>query len=92
MEELEDRLGLQMDDILETVRSVSAPAIPLTNGTPSGAGASTAGGAEFVYTEDMEMQEYIEEDGTWEYDANEIVFDDTGEGAGVEGDLDVDET
>jgi len=27
----------------------------------------------------------------WEYDANQMDFDDTGEGVGVEGDLDVDD-
>jgi len=28
---------------------------------------------------------------TWEYDANQMEFDDAGEGVGVEGDLDVDD-
>lgn len=45
---------------------------------------------QMVYTEDN-TQDYLDEDGTWEYDANEIVFDDTGDGAGVEGDLDVED-
>lgn len=81
-----------MDDILETVRSsLSASAVPLTKGIQGGARESAAFGAEIVYTEDTEMQEYVEEDGTWEYDANEVVFDDTGEGAGVEGDLDIED-
>ncbi|TFY57529.1 hypothetical protein EVJ58_g6967 [Rhodofomes roseus] len=91
VEELEDRFGTQMDDILETIRSsLSGPAAPLTNGVHGkGAGAGATNG-EIVYTEDMEMQDYVEEDGNWEYDANEdVMFDDTGEGAGVEGDLDV---
>lgn len=81
-----------MDDILETVKSsLSIPLTPLTNGIQGDARASAADGVEVVYTEDMEMQEYVEEDGAWEYDANEMVFDDTGEGAGVEGDLDVED-
>ena len=92
MEELEDRFGTQMDDILDTVKSsLSDSAVPSMNGVQSGAEAGAADGAEVVYTEDMDMQEYVEEDGTWEYDANEMVFDDTGEGAGVEGDLDVED-
>ncbi|KZT64167.1 hypothetical protein DAEQUDRAFT_815165 [Daedalea quercina L-15889] len=93
VEELEDRFGTQMDDILETVRSsLSVPAAPLTNGVHGDrTGIGATNGGEIVYTEDAEMQQYVEEDGHWEYDANEIVFDDTGEGAGVEGDLDVED-
>lgn len=90
MEELEDRFGTQMDDILETVKSsLSVPAGSFTNGVQGSAGAGAE--ADVVYAEDMEMQEYVEEDGTWEYDANEVVFDDAGEGAGVEGDLDIED-
>ena len=84
-----------MDDMLETVRSsLPTTAGPFTNGVyenNTGIGAGTATAEEIVYTQDMEMQEYVEEDGHWEYDANEIMFDDTGEGAGVEGDLDVED-
>ena len=39
---------------------------------------------ELLYPEDNEWQE-------GEYDANDIVFDDTGEGAGIEGDLEDDD-
>ena len=38
-----------------------------------------------------EYQEDYHEEGQWDYDANDVVFDDTGEGAGIEGDLDVDD-
>ena len=59
----------------------SSAAAPLTNGV----------------AEDAQDQYYYQEEETydeaagWEHDANEIVFDDTGEGAGIEGDLDVDD-
>ncbi len=84
VEEFEDRLGRQMDEILSTVRS------SLTESKPATANQS----------QDMQVdpeQEtpgaelYVEDAEGWEYDANVIVFDDTGEGAGVEGDLDVDD-
>lgn len=38
----------------------------------------------------VEVYEEVEQE-TWEYDTNQMEFDDTGEGAGVEGDLDVDD-
>ena len=73
-----------MDDILTTVRSSLIDPLNSTSDAPHDV--DMAVGAEApeveVYTEDAEG---------WEYDANDIVFDDTGEGAGVEGDLDVDD-
>ena len=42
---------------------------------------------EYVYSE----ENYQEEAEQWEQDANEIVFDDTGEGVGIEGDLDMED-
>lgn len=38
----------------------------------------------------LEVYEEAEQQ-IWEYDANQMDFDDTGEGAGVEGDLDIDD-
>lgn len=74
-----------MDEILSTVRaSLTEPQpAPTTNVSPDMVVESEqeTPGAE-VYVEDAEG---------WEYDANEVVFDDTGEGAGVEGDLDVED-
>ncbi|KAI0931024.1 hypothetical protein AcW1_007111 [Taiwanofungus camphoratus] len=91
VEELEDRFGEKMDSILDTVRSsLSEPAAPLPNGVHVDASSGNlGGGATLTYGENTEA--YHGEDGTWEYDANEIIFDDAGEGAGVEGDLDVDD-
>ena len=76
-----------MDEILDIVRSsLSEPAAQpqtVAQGADQGAGTYqgdyTYTGTEGVYAED------------WDYEANEQVFDDTGEGMGVEGDLDVDE-
>ncbi|KAF7967760.1 hypothetical protein HWV62_33209 [Athelia sp. TMB] len=81
VEELEDRLGEHMDDILNIVRaSVAKP--PATN--PS---RSRTVVAEHVFAEEEQQ------DGEWVADADGEgeFFDDTGEGAGVEGDLDMEE-
>ncbi|KZT12174.1 uncharacterized protein LAESUDRAFT_754661 [Laetiporus sulphureus 93-53] len=91
VEELEDRLGEQMDDILTTVRSSLPDALPIaTNDAEDGANANATENVQLTYSV-VESQEYTEEDGMWDYDANEILFDETGEGVGVEGDLDVEE-
>ena len=45
--------------------------------------------AQAVYTE--EDMNWHDNDAQWEHDANEVVFDDMGEGAGIEGDLDIDD-
>ena len=81
VEELEDRLGDRIDDVLEVVRSSltepvpAAPPVDLTNDPSAPAG-----------------DDPHPDDATWEdYHANDVVFDDTGEGAGIEGDLDVEE-
>ncbi|OAX40437.1 hypothetical protein K503DRAFT_855357 [Rhizopogon vinicolor AM-OR11-026] len=86
VEELEDRLGNQMEDLLAVVTKSlhdRAPqhrhetiAVPERRNTRS----------EIA----PEVYEEVEQE-TWEYDANQMEFDDTGEGAGVEGDLDVDD-
>lgn len=86
VEELEDRLGDRMDDILTAVRaSLDAP----PPGPPyASTGTSPTPGSELVYppqvyTEEVQVQHV--------FDPNEVFFDDTGEGAGVEGDLDMEE-
>ena len=89
IEELEDRLGDQMEDILDTVKgSLHDRAAPI-NRTADGA-LSTQGeqANAVVYSE---YQEDYPADGQWDYDANEVVFDDSGEGVGIEGDLDVED-
>ncbi|KAG2340207.1 hypothetical protein BDR05DRAFT_938154 [Suillus weaverae] len=86
VEELEDRLGNRMDDLLVAVSKSlheSAPAHP--NGT-------MAVPEDKQTRSEVAVEVYEEADQeTWEYDANAMEFDDMGEGAGVEGDLDVDD-
>ena len=91
VEELEDRFGDKMHDMLSTVKASlreSAPA-PAMNGTANGAQHQQAMQVDSVVY--SEYQEDYQDANHWEYDANEVVFDDTGEGAGIEGDLDVEE-
>jgi hypothetical protein len=86
VEELEDRFADQIDDILSTVRSSlsdSAVVQSSANGTTDGEAAS-----EQVYYSE---ENYMEEAEGWEHGVDEAVFDDTGEGAGIEGDLDVED-
>jgi len=84
VEELEDRLGDQMEDILNVVRaSVASAEVP----APSAPVSHT-----FVPQEVFAEEEQHEDN--WEAgaeDGNGEFFDDTGEGAGVEGDLDMEE-
>ncbi|KAI9066039.1 hypothetical protein FKP32DRAFT_1623195 [Trametes sanguinea] len=87
VEELEDRFGDKMEDILNAVKSSLKEPPPTMNGTTEGQTTEETMQVETTtYTEYTE--EYTEQ---WDYDANEVVFDDTGEGAGIEGDLDVDD-
>jgi hypothetical protein len=86
VEELEDRLGDRMDDILSVVRASLANPPP-----PTGAAAATA-------TSKSPTQIVVEEEQSWDdndienmFDPSEVLFDDTGEGAGVEGDLDMED-
>ncbi|KIK06229.1 hypothetical protein K443DRAFT_674514 [Laccaria amethystina LaAM-08-1] len=86
VEELEDRLGDRMEEILTHVRSSTAT---------SAASALQTTRIDSVYDDDVV---HIEED-SWQHNSgedadgiiDEDMFDDTGEGAGVEGDLDVDD-
>lgn len=84
VEELEDRLGDQMEDILSKVRSsLSEPVSSSSNQMGVFGSHGLPPEAELV------AQTY--EDAAWVHDANAMIFDDTGEGAGVEGDLDVED-
>ena len=84
MEELEDRLEDRIDEILGHVKeSLTQP--------PSDAIKSNGiNGAQ-----SMQQDSLIVEEDHWDFDADapyeEDMYDDTGEGAGVEGDLDMEE-
>ena len=89
MEELEDRLGERMEGLLERIQS--------TQGDVS-SGSAGATGMNGIVGEDPQVigsvswdnpTDVFEEDADAIYD--EEMFDDTGEGMGVEGDLDVDD-
>lgn len=84
VEELEDRLGKRMDDLLLVVsKSLHESTHPNeTIAIPEGK--RTRGEVAVEVYEETEQE-------TWEYDANAMEFDDMGEGVGVEGDLDVDD-
>jgi hypothetical protein len=79
-----------MDEILTHVRSSLKSPAPATNVVPN----ANATDAAIVYVEEQ-WDTYVDVDADGDVDAdtvaNEIVFDDTGEGAGVEGDLDMDD-
>ncbi|KAG0704859.1 HRDC-like protein [Suillus ampliporus] len=86
VEELEDRLGNQMDDLIGVVTKSLHERTPQP---PNGAMAVLEGKRT---RSEVAVEVYEEsEQETWEYDANAMEFDDTGEGVGVEGDLDVDD-
>ncbi|RPD56088.1 hypothetical protein L226DRAFT_509895 [Lentinus tigrinus ALCF2SS1-7] len=89
VEELEDRFGDKMDDILSTVKASLREPAPAVNGTTNGEEHQQAMLVEHVVY--SEYQEHYQDTNHWDYDATEVVFDDTGEGAGIEGDLDVEE-
>ncbi|TCD65826.1 hypothetical protein EIP91_002176 [Steccherinum ochraceum] len=77
VEELEDRLGDKMDDILSSVRaSLAELAAPVD--------------ATNAHDDQVQLEVYNEDTEGWEYEQGDE-FDDTGEGAGVEGDLDKDD-
>ncbi|KAI6046371.1 RNA polymerase Rpb4-domain-containing protein [Pisolithus marmoratus] len=84
VEELEDRLGDRMDHILSVVsRSLQGnkdppPPPPMYNTT-------------VLESMAQHVEVYQEEEGQWEHDANNLEFDDFGEGVGVEGDLDMED-
>lgn len=85
VEELEDRLGDRMDQVLSVVskslqsnhsHGMNGPRPPTHDTVPE----PTVGYVE-VY----------EEEDRWEHDGNDLEFDDFGEGVGVEGDLDMED-
>ncbi|KAF8495703.1 HRDC-like protein [Russula emetica] len=103
VEELEDRLGNCMDEVLGVVRS-SLTAPPPT-AAAAAAGASTTG-AELAPAGQPHALEIVDETPAtaahddidldaplWEHDTNEVEMEymDEGEGIGIEGDLDVED-
>ena len=91
VEELEDRLGNCMEDVLEVVRSsLSAPPPSSASATEPPLAAQSM--LEIVDEtpamphDDMDLDAPL-----WEHDDNEIEYIDAGEGVGIEGDLDVDD-
>jgi hypothetical protein len=83
VEELEDRLGDRMEDILSDVKSSLASSPPITtNGIQQTESFGSHGPMDPGIYFDMDEESYVHD---------EIVFDDMGEGAGVEGDLDMDD-
>ncbi|GBE85097.1 HRDC-like protein [Sparassis latifolia] len=88
VEELEDRFEDKMEEMLGKVRSsLTEPAVAAMNDHAHG-GPRTNGD---TMHRAADAQVYGKDDGTWDYDENEMLFDDTGEGHGVEGDLDVED-
>jgi hypothetical protein len=102
VEELEDRLGNCMDEVLGVVRS-SLTAPPPSAAAAAAAGASTTG-AELAPAGQPHALEIVDETPAtaahddidldaplWEHDTNEVEMEymDGGEGIGIEGDLDV---
>jgi hypothetical protein len=86
VEELEDRLGDRMNDLLVVVSK------SLNESAPEHPSGTMAVPEDKQTLSEVAVEVYEEADEeTWEYDANAMEFDDTGEGAGVEGDLDVDD-
>jgi len=92
VEELEDRLGDRMDDILTVVRaSLNEAPAPDVIPVPSDSELDNPAG--------VQQKLFLEEEQSWDdhdnveqvFDSNEVLFDDTGEGAGVEGDLDMED-
>ncbi|KAF8267635.1 RNA polymerase Rpb4-domain-containing protein [Lactarius quietus] len=85
VEELEDRLGNCMEEVLDIVRSsLTAP--------PQTSSFNPPPHLEIVDETPAEAHDDADADAPlWEHDANDIEYLDAGEGAGVEGDLDVDD-
>ncbi|EKM49755.1 uncharacterized protein PHACADRAFT_214274 [Phanerochaete carnosa HHB-10118-sp] len=85
VEELEDRFGDRIDEMLQKVRS-SLVEQDVTEVAAFASVHAEAASEQYFYNDTT----YVERE-RWEHDANEVVFDDTEEGAGFEDDLDVDD-
>ncbi|KAI9454073.1 HRDC-like protein [Lactarius psammicola] len=85
VEELEDRLGNCMEEVLDIVRSSLAAPPPTTPSAPQPL-------LEIVDETPAGTHDDADADAPlWEHDINEIEYMDAGEGLGIEGDLDVED-
>ena len=84
VEELEDRLGERMEEVLQIVRQ------SLSERRENTTGNTTASQVQLP-TKIRAEEEVYDEDMYGEEDADAEEFDDSGEGAGVEGDLEMDD-
>ena len=84
MEELEERLGGQIDTVLEVIRNaISADGIPAEPPTT----VTTTLPPPAIQEERLFLED---DDINWAYH-EEPLFDDTGDGAGIEGDLELED-
>ncbi|KAI0299513.1 hypothetical protein BC826DRAFT_1102642 [Russula brevipes] len=95
VEELEDRLGNRMEEVLGIVRS-SLAAPPPSSSPTAATGADlalpTPAPLEIVDETPARAHDDMTLDGPlWESDVNEVEYMDAGEGVGIEGDLDVED-
>jgi hypothetical protein len=95
VEELEDRLGNRMEEVLGIVRS-SLTAPPPSSSPTAATGADLALPApaplEIVDETPTRAHDDMTLDGPlWESDTNEVEYMDAGEGVGIEGDLDLED-
>ncbi|KAL0577365.1 hypothetical protein V5O48_004617 [Marasmius crinis-equi] len=89
VEELEDRLGENMNSVLETVQaSLSEKPSTAKDSSSLGANGASARVRELSYP-DADLDADGDEDMEGTHD--DLVFDDSGEGAGIEGDLEMDD-
>ena len=90
MEELEDRLGHQMEDILSVVRASLEPSSSHLNPPEISTTSVPAQGDQQVFVQEEQSWDNVD-DVEQVFDPSEVLFDDTGEGVGVEGDLDMED-
>jgi len=91
VEELEDRLGDQMEDILSAVRASLNPSSSHLDPTEISTTSGPAQGERRVFVEEEKTWDNVNDDVEQVFDPSEVLFDDTGEGVGVEGDLDMED-
>ncbi|KZT28731.1 hypothetical protein NEOLEDRAFT_1154264 [Neolentinus lepideus HHB14362 ss-1] len=91
VEELEDRLGERMEEVLSHVRASLDPdaVVAVSSTQPSGGVAENQPTSNSATEAEATIEVYGEE--TWMQDTNYIEWDDSGEGAGIEGDLEMDD-
>ncbi|KAI9509994.1 HRDC-like protein [Russula earlei] len=91
VEELEDRLGNRMEDVLGIVRS-SLLAPPSSLSPSATAEVTLPAPPPLEIVDETPARTYVGMDlDVWEHDGNELEYMDAGEGVGIEGDLDVED-